>query len=84
MLKSCQGLGAEVESASDHPHGLSLLVGSAMEEEEDWACCSNETEKEDQEIYGLKEWNDEEESHSNPYKPSSGSIPKLQLRCILN
>lgn len=55
-----------------------------MEEDEDWACCSNETETEDQEIYGLKEWNDEEESRSNPYKPSSGSIPKLQLRCILN
>ncbi|RWR94988.1 tRNA-splicing endonuclease [Cinnamomum micranthum f. kanehirae] len=51
-----------------------------MEEDEDWGCYSDGTETEDQESINLKDWNDEEYNHSNPYKPSPGFIPKLQFR----
>ncbi|RWR75835.1 tRNA-splicing endonuclease [Cinnamomum micranthum f. kanehirae] len=51
-----------------------------MEENVDWGCCSDGTDTEDQETINLKDWNDEEYNHNNPFKPSPGFTPKLQFR----
>eukprot|EP00268_Persea_americana_P031028 TRINITY_DN3010_c0_g1_i5.p1 TRINITY_DN3010_c0_g1~~TRINITY_DN3010_c0_g1_i5.p1 ORF type:complete len:111 (-),score=25.90 TRINITY_DN3010_c0_g1_i5:1670-2002(-) len=51
-----------------------------MEKNEDWGCCSDGTDTEDQETINLKDWNDEEYNHNNPFKPSPEFTPKLQFR----